>query len=250
MTRHPVVIRDVVVLGEESAAGREHTNDLPQAISPVRNVVQDREVENCIELAVRRAQRCDVARRDRNAIAVCPQTAPCPVNHCRVEIDGRDARGTEQVELTRHALPGSTTHVQPRKALRSSAELDESGDDTLTESLGTKPAPDVRGLRSVHAHRTIYDAGQAQARAYGRCEAARGGCRRARRRHQPRRRVQILGRSQEFHLSTTSRPNAVEMRATARTLTFLRVRDEFSSRARSEGATACNLFEGASRASA
>jgi hypothetical protein len=52
MTRQEVMVRDVMVLGKEPAARCEHPSYLLQSALPVRNVVQDGEVEDRVNLPV------------------------------------------------------------------------------------------------------------------------------------------------------------------------------------------------------
>ena len=137
------MVRDVVILREETSTRGEHPGNLAQARLPVSDVVKDRKVEDGVEVSDWELKVSDIAGPDRGSAAVSGQSALRPSDHLRVEVDGSNALGAEHVQLARDAFTGTASNVQDRKSPGSTTQFDEFWDDVPTEPPSAETATDV-----------------------------------------------------------------------------------------------------------
>src|SRR5690606_8363474 len=118
---------------EEPAAGGQDAGDLGQGVAPVRDVVDDREVEHrvvggvlaCADGGEGGGQVGGRAAREVDALAVALKAPPCSGQHFRVQVHGVHGRGAEGVQDEPGAVAGAAAQLGGAGAGGAPAQLDE-----------------------------------------------------------------------------------------------------------------------------
>jgi hypothetical protein len=150
--RHPIVVADIVVLGDQSPAWGQDSGDLGEGNSPLRHMVQHGEVEHSVERRVWIWESGDVSDLDGDAVAVTAQPSLGSVDHSRIEVDRGDCSSAEEINFACNAFTGPASDIEDSESVGAAAQLDQLGADLLTEASRSCSACDVQGLGLVHPH--------------------------------------------------------------------------------------------------
>jgi hypothetical protein len=152
VARKPIVVGDVVILREEPTPDFEDSGDFLKPGLPVRHVVQNSKIENCVERPVPVVKVRNITPCNGDPVAILDQTVFCSLDHLWVVINCGDAPSTKALNFSSDALTRSTTDVENLPPFRASAQSDELRDHDCSQSLGPHCTIDVEGLRPVHPH--------------------------------------------------------------------------------------------------